>query len=100
MHHEAGKTPKQIQELEVLKRQDGSLIRLDVLKKWINRFEESNSMATKRRAGRPLKLKENHVDFVVNQIEEDDEITCPEIATKLEKEFKIECSPRTVKFTV
>lgn len=96
VHHEAGKTPKQIQQLEVLKRQDGSLIRLDVVKKWIGRFVETNSMATKPRTGRPSKLDEVQADYVVNLIRKDDEITYPEIANKIKEKFKIDCVPKTV----
>ena len=96
VHYEAGNTPKQIQQLEVLKRQDGSLIRLDVVKKWIGRFVETNSMATKPRTGRPSKLNEVQTDYVVNLIQKDDEITYPEITHKIKKKFKIDCVSRTV----
>lgn len=96
IHHQAGKTPKEIQQLEVLKREDKSLIRLDVVKKWIKRFSETQSVETKPRSGRPPKLKSAHEDFVMNLIEKDDEITYPEIAQKLQKKFNVTCVPRTV----
>lgn len=96
VHHESGKSPEQIQILEVLQREDGSPIRLDIVKKWIKRFEDTGSMDTKVRSGRPRKINKQQENYVIDLIKKDDEMTYPVIANKLEQKFNIICNPRTV----
>lgn len=91
-----GQTALEIQQLDELRREDGSPCRLDTIKYWMKRVEDTGDIQTKSRSGRPKALNHTQTNEMVKMIEKDDEVTYPEIADQLKKKFKVDFKPRTV----
>ena len=79
MHVHQAFTAEQIRDHSSMRKPDGFKHRLDVIKRWINRFDATGTMETKPKTGRPPKVLSNEAHELINLIKQQPKKRYPEV---------------------
>lgn len=96
MHVHLAMTPEQIRAHDSLLKPDGSKHRLDVIKRWVNRFVETGSMQSKSKSGRPPKMTSRDAQDLVGLIQSYPKKRYPEIKRMSPRMNQLDVSVRTI----
>ena len=90
--HKKGKSPLEIRQENDLRRQDNSLISLQTVNYWINRFKETGDVKPAPKPGRKRILNKNEETKLVRYIKDHSKMDYNQV----KKKKKLPCHRRTV----
>lgn len=86
------KTPDEIRVHESMKREDGSYHRIETIKMWLKRLEETGSMSNLPKSGRPRKLNQCQEKDLIKFIKKNPKIRYPVV----KRSNNLDVSRRTI----